>query len=168
MRLQFGALMVVASLLLSAGAVHAASVIVSINKVSQKMTITVDGKREFVWPVSTGARGYDTPAGTYHPFRMEKDHFSKEWDDAPMPHSIFFTTKGHAIHGSYHVKSLGRRASHGCVRLAPENAVQLFALVKKNGMKNTTIVVKGGIFDGGFYSASAKKPKFLKWFGKTD
>jgi lipoprotein-anchoring transpeptidase ErfK/SrfK len=135
--------------LLGSEMAHAELVVISINKVSQKMTVSVDGEREYVWPVSTGAPGYTTPSGTYHPFRMEKDHFSKEWDDAPMPHSIFFTGVGHAIHGSYHVKSLGRRASHGCVRLAPDNAARLFTLVQEAGMKNTTVVVKGGFFDGG-------------------
>ena len=58
---------------------------ITINKVSQKMTVKVDGSTEYVWPVSTGAPGYETPSGTYRPFRMEKEHFSKDWDDAPMP-----------------------------------------------------------------------------------
>jgi hypothetical protein len=128
----------------------ATTVHITINKVSQKMTVKVDGDTEYVWPVSTGARGYETPSGKYRPFRMEKDHFSKEWDDAPMPNSIFFTSRGHAIHGSFHVKSLGRRASHGCVRLAPDNAAKLFSLVQKAGMQNTTVVLRGGFFDGGF------------------
>ena len=128
----------------------ATTVHITINKVSQKMTVRVDGDTEYVWPVSTGARGYETPSGKYRPFRMEKDHFSKEWDDAPMPNSIFFTDRGHAIHGSFHVKSLGRRASHGCVRLAPDNAAKLFSLVQKAGMQNTTVVLRGGFFDGGF------------------
>jgi hypothetical protein len=136
----------------------AKAVVISINKVSQKMTVSVDGDVEYVWPVSTGAAGYTTPSGSFRPFRMEKDHFSKEWDDAPMPHSIFFTGQGHAIHGSYHVKSLGRRASHGCVRLAPANAAKLFALVQKSGMANTRVVVRGGFFDTGF--ASIDPPKF--------
>ncbi len=74
---------------------------------------------------------------------MEVDHFSEEWDDAPMPHSIFFTQLGHAIHGTEHVNHLGRRASHGCVRLAPEDAATLYALVEEAGMANTTVVVKG-------------------------
>jgi hypothetical protein len=126
----------------------ATNVLITINKVSQKMTVEVDGETEYVWPVSTGARGYDTPSGKYRPFRMEKDHFSKEWDDAPMPNSIFFTPKGHAIHGSFYVKSLGRRASHGCVRLAPDNAAKLYSLVQKAGMQNTTVVLRGGFFDG--------------------
>ena len=133
--------------------------IITINKVSQKMTVTLDGDTEYVWPVSTGARGYDTPSGNFRPFRMEKEYFSKEWDNAPMPHAIFFTARGHAVHGSYHVKSLGRRASHGCVRLAPANAAKLFSLVSKTGMSSTAVIVKGGLFDGGFRNGDGKKQR---------
>ena len=139
--------------------------IITVNKVSQKMTVTLDGDELYKWPISTGAPGYDTPSGTFRPFRMEKEHFSKEWDDAPMPYSIFFTGEGHALHGSYHIKSLGRRASHGCVRIHPDNAAKLFALVQKTGMSNTRVVIKGGFFDGG-YSAEAAKPRkggFFNW-----
>src|SRR4051794_13667595 len=107
--MRFRFIVAVTAFLLGAGIAHAELVVISINKISQKMTVSVDGREEYVWPVSTGAPGYTTPSGTYHPFRMEKDHFSQEWDDAPMPHSIFFTGIGHAIHGSYHIKSLGRR-----------------------------------------------------------
>ena len=159
----------VLAFVLGTGMAEAKLVVISINKISQKMTVTVDGDREFVWPVSTGAPGYETPSGTYRPFRMEKDHFSKEWDDAPMPHSVFFTGEGHAIHGSYHIKSLGRRASHGCVRLAPENAARLFALVQKAGMSNTIVVVKGGFFDSGNFGLKLpglKKPKKPMWLFK--
>ncbi len=133
--------------------------IITINKVSQKMTVTLDGDTEYVWPVSTGARGYDTPSGNFRPFRMEKEYFSKEWDNAPMPHAIFFTARGHAVHGSYHVKSLGRRASHGCVRLAPANAAKLFSLVSKTGMSSTAVIVRGGLFDGGFRNGDGKKQR---------
>ena len=133
--------------LLSLSAAYASRVEIIISKVSQKMTVKVDGDTEYVWPVSTGAAKYETPTGTFRPFRMEAEHFSKEWDDAPMPHSIFFTGEGHAIHGSFHVKSLGRKASHGCVRLAPENAAILFDIVNEAGMSNTRVVLKGGFFD---------------------
>src|SRR5438034_11428465 len=146
-RTAFAALM----LLLGAGLAHAERVVISIDKNTQRMTVSVDGQEQFVWPVSTGAVGYTTPSGTYRPFRMERDHFSEEWDDAPMPNSIFFTPEGHAIHGSFHTKRLGTRASHGCVRLAPENAATLYALVQKTGMQNTRVVVRGGFdFDFGF------------------
>jgi lipoprotein-anchoring transpeptidase ErfK/SrfK len=157
-------------LVIAPGASQAAQIVITISKKTQKMTVSVDGANEYVWPVSTGARGYETPSGEYRPFRMEKDHFSEEWDDAPMPHSIFFTEQGHAIHGSFYVKSLGRAASHGCVRLAPDNAAKLFALVQKAGMKNTKVVIKGGFgfdfFDFADNSSSTitrkKRPSIFK------
>ena len=107
------------------------------------MTVSVDGRPLYQWPVSTGKGGYDTPNGKFKAFRMERDHYSKEWDDAPMPFSIFFTQKGHAIHGSLDVKRLGSPASHGCVRLLPANAEKLFALVEQEGVLNTTVVLTG-------------------------
>ncbi len=69
---------------------------------------------------------------------------SEEWDDALMPHSIFFTRRGHAIHGTYETKRLGTPAPHGCVRLHDANAAKLFALVEKVGLVNTTVVVSSG------------------------
>jgi hypothetical protein len=59
-----------------------------------------------------------------------------------MPHSIFFTERGHAIHGTSHT-SIGRPASHGCVRLSLTNARTLFDLVKREGMSNTSVVLTG-------------------------
>jgi lipoprotein-anchoring transpeptidase ErfK/SrfK len=123
---------------------EAGRLIISVDKNTQSMTVSMDGLEEYACPVSTGAAGYSTPSGTYHPFRTEQYHFSQEWDDAPMPNSIFFTPKGHTIHGSEHVASLGRRASHGCVRLDPANAATLFGLVEEVGMPNTTVVVVAG------------------------
>jgi hypothetical protein len=96
-------------------------------------------------PVSTGGRAYDTPDGRFKPFRMEAEHFSREWDDAPMPHSIFFTPLGHAIHGTYETKNLGRPVSHGCVRLSRAHAEALFALVRQEGMAHTRVVLSGEI-----------------------
>ena len=121
-----------------------ASVVVSVEKSTQRMTVTVDGAIRYRWPVSTGRKGYPTPSGSFRAFRMEAEHYSKEWDEAPMPHSIFFTDKGHAIHGSYDVKRLGRPASHGCVRLSPAHAAILFSLVRKSGLSNTKVVLNGG------------------------
>jgi hypothetical protein len=120
-----------------------ADLAIAIDKSRQQMTVALNGETLFVWPVSTGAPGYDTPSGTFTPFRMEKDHFSREWDDAPMPHSIFFTKNGHAIHGSNHVKAIGTPASHGCVRLEPKNARILFDLVRQERMANVRVVLTG-------------------------
>jgi lipoprotein-anchoring transpeptidase ErfK/SrfK len=106
-----------------------AEVLVVVDKSTQRMTVTVDGAERHAWPVSTGTADYATPAGSFTPLRLARTHFSREWDDAPMPHSIFFTERGHAIHGSGAVGRLGSPASHGCVRLAPGPAGVLFRLV---------------------------------------
>jgi hypothetical protein len=74
---------------------------------------------------------------------MDADHFSQEWDNAPMPHTMFFDMRGHAIHGFFDVKHLGLAVSHGCVRLAPANATVLFNLVKAEGMANTSVTITG-------------------------
>jgi hypothetical protein len=123
---------------------HAAVDIV-VDKAKQQMTVTVDGQIEHQWPVSTGRPRYDTPNGQYRALSMEERHVSKEWDDAPMPHSIFFTERGHAIHGSWEVRRLGSPASHGCVRLAPPHAEQLFKLVKAQGLAATSVTLTGDI-----------------------
>lgn len=121
-----------------------ANVVISVDKTTQHMTVSVDGSARYMWPVSTGRPGYDTPNGTFHPSWMSAMHHSKEYEDAPMPDSIFFT-KGDAIHG-YTDTPFGIAAvSHGCVRLPTRDAAALFQLVKQEGMANTTIVVHGHI-----------------------
>ncbi|MBO0712453.1 MAG: L,D-transpeptidase, partial [Acetobacteraceae bacterium] len=101
-----------------------ANVLIHIDKSTQQMSVSVDGALRWQWPVSTGRPGRDTPSGTFRAFRMEASHFSKEFDDAPMPHSIFFTKIGHAVHGYLDTRNIGMPASHGCVRLQPDNATR--------------------------------------------
>jgi lipoprotein-anchoring transpeptidase ErfK/SrfK len=119
------------------------SVLITIDKTKQKMTVFINGTKKYDWPVSTGRPGYSTPSGTYTATSMNEVWYSKEWDNAPMPHSIFFMTDGHAIHGSYEVKTLGKPVSHGCVRVSPQNATTLYALVGKTGLKNTQVILTG-------------------------
>lgn len=120
-----------------------AAVEITIDKSAQVLTVAVDGQPKYRWPVSSGTPAHETPNGTFRAFRMEADHYSKEWDDAPMPHSIFFTKMGHAIHGTDSVSRLGSPASHGCVRLSRANASTLYALVEKEGVLNTTVTLTG-------------------------
>jgi hypothetical protein len=139
-----------------------AAVQITIDKSSQQMTVERDGRPLYQWPVSTGRSGFDTPSGKFKTFRMERDHFSKEWDDAPMPFSIFFTQKGHAIHGYLDTKNIGRPASHGCVRLTPANAEKLFALVQEDGVLNTTVTLTGHAPSGAPAVAKRRLPDDLE------
>jgi hypothetical protein len=118
-----------------------ASVVVTIDKSQQLMSVAVDGATRYNWPVSTARAGYSTPNGTYRPQMLARSWFSRKYYNSPMPHSIFFHG-GYAIHGSYEISRLGGPASHGCVRLHPSNAATLFALVKSQ-QGNTRIVVTG-------------------------
>src|SRR5665213_472619 len=120
-----------------------AKIAITVDKDAQMMTVAVDGVERYHWPVSTGNPSHETPNGTFRTFRMEADHFSKEFDDAPMPHSIFFTKVGHAIHGAESESRLGTPVSHGCVRLSRENATTLYAMVEKDGVLNTTVTLTG-------------------------
>ena len=138
----FASGLITALSLFATAAAHAA-VNITIDKNNQQMTVAVDGAVRYSWPVSSGLPAHETPNGSFKAFRMEADHYSKEWDDAPMPHAIFFTKTGHAIHGTDSVKRLGNPASHGCVRLSRENAATLFALVKQEGVLNTTVSLSG-------------------------
>ena len=69
------------------------------------MTVSVDGVKRYDWPVSTGRAGYSTPSGNYTATSMNEIWYSRQWDNAPMPHSVFFMKDGHAIHGSNDVKN---------------------------------------------------------------
>ena len=85
---------------LTLGQAAQADLLIAVDKSTQRMTVTVNGQQMYDWPVTTGGSGYDTPSGTFKPFRMEIDHYSDEYDNAPMPYSIFFTQIGNAIHGT--------------------------------------------------------------------
>ena len=132
------------------------AVLININKTKQEMTVFLDGIEKHHWPVSTGRAGYSTPSGTYTATSMNEIWYSKQWDNSPMPHSIFFIKDGHAIHGTYEVKNLGKPASHGCVRISPENATTLYALVKENGIENTQVMLTGVTPGGEFKIARAQ------------
>ncbi|MDB5620949.1 L,D-transpeptidase [Tardiphaga sp.] len=127
----------------AAGNAAQAKVAITVDKDNQQMTVAVDGVEKYRWPVSSGDPAHETPGGTYQTFRMEEDHYSKEFDEAPMPNAIFFTKRGHAIHGTDSVNRLGSPASHGCVRLSRANAATLYALVKTDGLLTTSVTLTG-------------------------
>lgn len=119
-----------------------ARVVIQVDKTQQRMTVIVNGVPQHSWAVSTGRASFSTPTGTFTPQRLERMWFSRKYYDSPMPYSIFFH-HGYAIHGSYEISKLGGPASHGCIRLHPQNAATLFSLVRSAGAGNTTIVVSG-------------------------
>ena len=121
-----------------------APIVVTVTKSDQRMVVAVNGQPRFKWQVSTGKRGFDTPRGSYKVSWLDEHHKSKQYNDAPMPYSIFFDN-GRAIHGF--AGGVGGPASHGCVRLSTGNAKTLFRLVEQEqglaGFKyDTSIIVR--------------------------
>lgn len=110
---------------------------------TQRVTVTENGKTKYVWPISSGRPGFATPRGTFRPTWAARVWYSRQYELAPMPHAVFFNG-GIAFHGTSAVGSLGRPASHGCIRLAPGNAATLYNLVHRHGYGQTRIVVQGG------------------------
>ncbi len=130
-----------ASLCVLAQAEAQAGIVITVDKSTQRLSVNVDGFNRYEFPVSTARIGYRTPNGTYRPQRLAVKYFSRKYDWSPMPHSIFFHG-GYAIHGSYEVSHLGSPASHGCIRLHPDNATTLYNLVSGR-VAETQIVIAG-------------------------
>ena len=135
-----------------------AAVRISIDLSSQRMSVTSGSGASYNWAVSTARSGYVTPRGTFRPYSLQRMHYSRKYHNSPMPHSIFFLG-GYAIHGTGSVSQLGRPASHGCIRLAPGNAAQLFAMVQREG---AAISISGSPPGSGFFAkAGGKKKTYL-------
>ena len=134
-----------------------ARVNVRIDLSSQTMTVMDARGGVHRWAISSGRSGYRTPTGVYSANRLARMHYSRKYDNSPMPHSIFFNG-GYAIHGTGATRLLGRPASHGCIRLAPGNAAKLFSMVRQGG---ALISIVGDFSGDGRAYASAKKKRTL-------
>lgn len=115
---------------------------VAIDLKTQRLTVSEYGAVKYTWPISSGTEEFPTPRGTFRPQWTAKMWYSKKYDNAPMPHAVFING-GVAVHATYHTRSLGRPASHGCIRLAPANAATFYKLVHKHGLKMTRVSVYG-------------------------
>lgn len=115
---------------------------VRIDLSSQRLHVSIDGKPTHSWAISSGRAGYETPRGVFRPQWAARIWYSRKYDNAPMPHAVFFNG-GVAVHATSATGLLGQPASHGCVRLAPGHAAQFYALVHKHGLRNVRIEVIG-------------------------
>ena len=120
-----------------------AELLVNISKSQQRLSVVIDGAEAYRWPVSTGRRGHATPSGSFHPLRLERHWYSRQYSLTPMPWAVFFH-RGYAMHGTMEAYNLGHAASHGCVRLRPDKASILYSLVRHQGVRNTKVVVMNG------------------------
>lgn len=73
--------------------------------------------------ISSGKEGHDTPTGIFPILSKKPMHYSKKYENAPMPYTQFIDQYGIALHAGV---IPGRPASHGCIRLPAKFAAKLF------------------------------------------
>lgn len=122
--------------------IYTRGVVAHVDLTAQRMHVSVDGIHSHTWKISSGKSGFLTPTGSFRPKFLHRMHYSRQYDNSPMPHSVFFY-RGYAVHGTSYVKKLGQPASHGCIRLSKENARTFFNLVKVHGKAETQITLTG-------------------------
>jgi len=133
---------VMAGLMMSGNAAASlAGVVAHVDLSTQTMNVEVDGRHYASWRISSGRKGYRTPTGTWRAKWTTRMHYSRKYDNSPMPYSVFYN-RGYAVHGTNYVRRLGRPASHGCIRLHTSNARQFYNLVNQHGRTNTVIKVR--------------------------
>lgn len=121
-----------------------------VNKTDQRLYLYIDGKIVDTFKVSTGDTKHETPTMDRRPAGpIFQKYTSKKYPGGNynglgnMPY-VVFVSGGYGIHGTTkgNIPKLGKKASHGCVRLHPENAKILNELVRKAGLENTWITIE--------------------------
>ena len=120
-----------------------------VDKSAQRLYLYIDGVLSYTWKTSTGRWGYTTPDMDTHPDGRIYDRYtSTKYPDGDynglgnMPYAVFIRG-GYAIHGTTrgNWSKLGTPASHGCIRLHPDNGFIFNQLVRQNGVKNVWVTV---------------------------
>jgi hypothetical protein len=120
-----------------------------IDKSAQRLYLYIDGVLTYTWKTSTGRPGFTTPDIDQHPQGPVYDHYTStkfpggDYDGlGNMPYAVF-VHGGIAIHGTTrgNWSLLGTAASHGCVRVHPDNGQIFNVLVRKYGLRNVWVTV---------------------------
>lgn len=116
---------------------------------TQRLDVYIDGVLTYTWKTSTGRFGYETPFMDTHPDgRMYEIHTSPKYPEGDynglgnMPFAVFIDG-GYAIHGTTRGSfgKLGSTASHGCIRLHPDNAEMFYVLVRRSGIRKVWVTI---------------------------
>jgi len=123
---------------------------VEIIKSTQTLYLYIEGELKDSFKVSTGMKGYETPQLNVRPsgpiftkYTSRKFPGGNYKGLGNMPYAVF-VRGGYAIHGTTpgNFAKLGNRASHGCIRLHPDNAKIFNGLVKVFGLDHTWVTVR--------------------------
>ncbi len=129
-----------------------------IDKTTQTLRAYENGRLVMQTRVSTGKPGKETPNGSFRAQYKERMHYSRLYDNAPMPYSV--NLRGHYfIHGYSEVPPYP--ASRGCVRLPMSVAPHFY-----NWITPGTPVTITGHWAG--HRPKEKKARRLSLFGRKE
>lgn len=94
-----------------------------VNLQTQRLILFRNGVPIAASTVSSGTKGHETPTGVFTILQKRQEHYSKTYNNAPMPNMQRLTWKGIALHAG---KLPGYPASHGCIRLPMKFSSLLF------------------------------------------
>lgn len=125
-------------------------VFIDVDKSTQTARLYLDGRLVNQWLVSTGLPGTPTPNFDTNPNgRIYQKYSSNKFPGGDykglgnMPYAVFIRG-GFALHGTPqgNWSKLGRKASHGCIRMHPDNGAYFNQLVRSVGISQTWITVR--------------------------
>ncbi len=120
-----------------------------ISKTTQRLYLYIDGEAVDTFKVSTGSTRHETPLFDMQPRGpIFQKYTSKKYPGGNynglgnMPYVVFIQN-GYGFHGTTrgNIPRLGKKASHGCIRLHPDNAKILNELIRKAGIENSWVTV---------------------------
>lgn len=107
---------------------------VEVSLTKQTMVIYKGKTAIFRSRVSTGQPGFESPTGIFYVQRMlefddmDGEFLGEDYFYRNVPNVMYFTDRGHALHGVYWHDDFGTPLSHGCVGMPPEAAAYLFSM----------------------------------------
>jgi lipoprotein-anchoring transpeptidase ErfK/SrfK len=104
----------------------------------RKLALVENGEAVKIFPVAVGKPSTPSPTGTYTIERRVKNptYHHDGRTVLPGPHNpvgtrwMGLSKAGYGIHGTSEPKSIGKAASHGCIRMAKHDLEELYALVQ--------------------------------------
>lgn len=130
--------------LMNSSLARLARVRITVDLSSQRLTLA-SPELDASFVISSGLPPKNTTPGSgkcFKPDFLRKMHYSSLYNNAPMPHSVFFNGNI-AIHGTLAEDKLGAPASKGCIRTSLADAEAIYGIVKAHGKENTSICVTG-------------------------
>ena len=122
----------------------------AISKSKQILYLYIEGELKDSFKVSTGVKKFTTPDMNRKPsgpvftrYTSHKFPGGNYMGLGNMPYAVFISG-GYAIHGTTpgNFSKLGTIASHGCIRMHPDNARVFYELVKLFSLSNTWVTVR--------------------------